>query len=868
MTAQKLPIDISVVVPVHNVEEYLEECLSSLHSQSLDSAEFIVINDGSTDRSAEICDKYLRLDDRFVVVHQECRGTLMARKRAFTLARGKWCICVDGDDHLPSKTVLESEVDLANKYDADILRFDIAAFSEDDNDIKNYFNFRKEWEGSIETPQEIIQEIFAKGTVGWGMADKIYRTSIVKRAIQDLEDVMLICGTDAYQLFLICFYSNSFISVRTVPFYSYRLGTGISNGKADAKKFAAQVQILNIPKYLKTFLRAHCKFDLYGSVLDRLTTRLIDQTIYRFSNLPINNIYFDYLFINLEIKKEVLARLYKFFSNEPALLACSAENSKIIQPSNKKIKKIGIFYPRLFNGGVQRVISMQIPLLLNKGFEVVVLTEQVTTDDYPLSSNIPVVILPRWESDGEKRIRMFDAAMRENEIDLVIYHASNSTKLVFDLLAVKLCSVYFAIYGHDITTQFLSWNNAFFTQFAYTHKLADSLVVLNSMEQFYYQSHGIPAIYIPNPIPVSEPKLFIPTRLENISCQQRKDQFIDEKGSAFVRPKHLVWFARLDNNQKNYREALEIFQLVSMTEKNVVCHIVGKGETNADAEYVRNFIKSKNLQDNIIYEGFSLEPGQFLEIADIHLMTSTYECFPMLLVEAKTYAVPTVLYEMPYLELLKDRKGYISVPRHDVAGAAKEICELLMDDERRKQLALEAKSSINNFIASNPSHIDGWLDLIHSLENGQLSQPLPVNQDFINFVDSTISYCQEGINRHREGILRYQNLSKQYQEENNQLHAKIKSHQEELLYHRERIEQLNLLRKSEYDARMIERYAVCRDFVTKLCPLGTKRYVLIKKIAKVIYGLIKRSCREESNRSTCDIGGGVNYYWIFSRRQQ
>ena len=230
----------------------------------------------------------------------------------------------------------------------------------------------------------------------------------------------------------------------------------------------------------------------------------------------------------------------------------------------------------------------------------------------------------------------------------------------------------------------------------------------------------------------------------------------------------------------------------------------------------------------------------------------------MSLVEAKTYGVPTVLYEMPYLELLMDKKGYISVPRHDVAGAAEVICELLRNDDRRKQLALEAKSSINNFIASNPCHIDGWLDLIHSLEDGQLSQPLPVNQDFINFVDSTISYCQEGINRHREEILRYQNLSKQYQEENNRLHAKIKSHQEELLYHRDRIGQLNLLRRSGYDARMIECYAVCRGFVTKLCPLGTKRYVLIKKIAKLIYGLIKRGCRDESNRRSCDIecGGG------------
>ncbi|WP_303325638.1 glycosyltransferase [Turicimonas muris] len=859
MTELNWPIDISVVIPVHNVENYLDECLDSLHRQSLKTAEFIVINDGSTDHCAEVCNKYARLDNRFIVVHQECKGTLIARKRAFELARGKWCICVDGDDYLPFESVLETEVSLANKYDVDILRFDMIAFSEDEDAIKNYLGFRKEWVGSIETPLKIIQEIFANGIVGWGMADKIYRTSVVKKTIAELEEVALICGTDAYQFFLICFYSNTFRSVKTEPLYSYRLGTGISNGVVNIKKFASQSQILNIPKYLISFLKTQGKYEEYSQTIQKLTTRLIGQTVSRFHMLSVEESFsaFDYLFRNPGIKLDVLAALQKFYSKAPALLARKTAKACLLQLNKRRIKNIGIFYPRLHNGGVERVISMQAPLLQEHGFEVVLFTEEVTENDYSCTVNFPIVVLPR--QGDPKRFKVLDKALVDNEIDLVIYHASSSPSMLFDLLTIKLCQRYFVLCRHENTTQSLAQNCTFFTQFASTYKLADSLVVLSSMERAYYRSYGIQTSYIPNPFPLS---VNIEESLLRNSLERNTESLILHRLEKKSKPRHLVWIARLENNQKNYKEALEIFQLVSMTEKNVVCHIVGKGETNADAEYVRNFIERKNLQDNIIYEGFSLEPEQFLEIADIHLMTSTYECFPMSLVEAKTYAVPTVLYELPYLELLKDRKGYISVPRHDVAGAAEVICELLRNNDRRKQLALDAKSSIKDFMASNPSHIEGWLKLIHSLENSDSRQSLPVNQDFVDFVNTTISYCQEGINRHREEILRYQNLSKQYQEENNRLHAKIKSHQEELLYQRERIEQLSPLRKSEYDARMIERYAVCRDFVVQLCPLGTKRHVLIKKFAKLIYGLIKRGCRDESNRRSCDIErgwGGVNY---------
>ena len=70
---------ISVLVAVHNVSQYLNKCLNSLAVQTLQCVEFVVVDDGSTDSSAEICDKYQTVDTRFRIIHQENSGTLYSR---------------------------------------------------------------------------------------------------------------------------------------------------------------------------------------------------------------------------------------------------------------------------------------------------------------------------------------------------------------------------------------------------------------------------------------------------------------------------------------------------------------------------------------------------------------------------------------------------------------------------------------------------------------------------------------------------------------------------------------------------------------------------------------------------------------------
>ncbi|MDB2111176.1 glycosyltransferase family 2 protein [Clostridium paraputrificum] len=89
---------ISIVVPVYNVEKYLEECLDSICKQTYSNIEIILVNDGSTDSSIEICEKYSELDKRISVLNKENGGLSDARNCGIKFAKGQYLIFVDSDD--------------------------------------------------------------------------------------------------------------------------------------------------------------------------------------------------------------------------------------------------------------------------------------------------------------------------------------------------------------------------------------------------------------------------------------------------------------------------------------------------------------------------------------------------------------------------------------------------------------------------------------------------------------------------------------------------------------------------------------------------------------------------------------------------
>ena len=93
----------SIIVPVYNVEPYLRRCVNSILKQSLSDFECILINDGSTDKSGEICDEFARLDPRILVIHSENRGVSAARNLGLERASGEYIVFVDSDDWIGEK---------------------------------------------------------------------------------------------------------------------------------------------------------------------------------------------------------------------------------------------------------------------------------------------------------------------------------------------------------------------------------------------------------------------------------------------------------------------------------------------------------------------------------------------------------------------------------------------------------------------------------------------------------------------------------------------------------------------------------------------------------------------------------------------
>lgn len=112
---------ISILIPVYNVEDYIEDCLNSIVNQTYKNIEIIIIDDGSTDNSCEIIKKFLNSDDRIKVISRENKGLFKTRQELIEVADSNYSMFVDPDDWIDTDTV-DKMYNTIKKYDCDIVR--------------------------------------------------------------------------------------------------------------------------------------------------------------------------------------------------------------------------------------------------------------------------------------------------------------------------------------------------------------------------------------------------------------------------------------------------------------------------------------------------------------------------------------------------------------------------------------------------------------------------------------------------------------------------------------------------------------------------------------------------------------------------
>jgi glycosyltransferase involved in cell wall biosynthesis len=127
---EKQPL-ISIIVPVYNAENYIQECICSILSQTYENIELLLVDDGSTDSSGEICDRYAASSDsRIRVFHKENEGPGESRNVGLDRAKGEWVMFCDADDKLLETDCLAMLLETAFSLQANVVRCDYRAIDE------------------------------------------------------------------------------------------------------------------------------------------------------------------------------------------------------------------------------------------------------------------------------------------------------------------------------------------------------------------------------------------------------------------------------------------------------------------------------------------------------------------------------------------------------------------------------------------------------------------------------------------------------------------------------------------------------------------------------------------------------------------
>ena len=360
-------------------------------------------------------------------------------------------------------------------------------------------------------------------------------------------------------------------------------------------------------------------------------------------------------------------------------------------------------------------------MFIKLGYRVILFTEELNKElEYDLPNEVIRVVLP--VSYAQNRAEVFLDNIIKYNISKFCHHATSSPRLLFDLILLHEVNINTIITLHGTAPYFMALNGYFPFNPTLVYKLADTVLTLSQNEMIFYRQCGVNTYYMPNPV------VNLHTNMVHNKHEQNKV---------------VLWCGRLYNEQKNYKDALKIFKNIILENDKVVCYIIGSGN-KLDQIYVQLFILFNRLQNKIIHIPYTQNLNAWYQKADVHLVTSSFETFPMVIVESKAHGLPLVTYDLPVVELLKDGKGYVSVYPHDIVGASNAVLSILNSKEYAEQLSIEAFESIQPFLKFNL--IDAWSKILEDPRKKQVQNVSELNAENMRlFWCNTISMYHEGL---------------------------------------------------------------------------------------------------------------------------
>jgi len=238
---------ISVVITVYNDEQYLHRCLESILNQTFENLEIILINDGSSDNSGNICNEYKLRDSRVKVVHRSNEGTVAARRCGLACARGQLISFIDGDDWI-EKDMYEHLIDVYNHSEyPDMIssgliyeypKSGIRSIALDGVPAKRYS--KHEIRQSI-LPVLIYDPVAGQNSVLTSVCTKLIKKTVAQKAMEYMKTSLSLGEDGAYVYFLMA--NCGSLSIIHKAFYHYEQHEGSQNYKFDPNAFEKLIRL-------------------------------------------------------------------------------------------------------------------------------------------------------------------------------------------------------------------------------------------------------------------------------------------------------------------------------------------------------------------------------------------------------------------------------------------------------------------------------------------------------------------------------------------------------------------------------------------------------------------------------------------------
>lgn len=348
-------------------------------------------------------------------------------------------------------------------------------------------------------------------------------------------------------------------------------------------------------------------------------------------------------------------------------------------------------------GGIERVLVNLSNVLIEKGYEVKILSfyRENDTTPYPLDSGVKIEFFPNIKNIHTKNIlkRVF------NKIFYRFFVAHKMKKLYaeYDII---IYNCYFFPFFKNKHTRYIKIIHGYMKNFKPTnifrYKFFDCIVLLSSKQQLLeWQKHHKNVKIIPNFLPS------MPEKMANLS------------------QKVVLSVGRL-YKEKGFLRLIESWDLICKQEKykDWKLHIVGGGELEQE---IKIKIKEKNLQEFIELKPFTKEIEKEYLSASIYAMTSFFEGFGMVLIEASSYALPCIAFDVPVgpSAIIENEKTGFLIEDNNLKEFASKLCFLMDNEDLREQMGKAARLRIQeNF--SKEVVMKQWEELFGELKTVRL----------------------------------------------------------------------------------------------------------------------------------------------------